>query len=72
MVNLDSVFESAWKLTVGRAKRERKEGVVGPYTDAVIRQLARGYRILLSRAVHGVYIWFEDEETRRHVLSTLE
>ena len=71
LVNLDSVFETAWKLTLARAKRERNEGIIGPHTEAVIRQLQRGYRILLSRAIHGVFVWFEDEETRQHVLSTL-
>jgi DUF2075 family protein len=33
--------------------------------------LQRGYRILLSRAIHGVYLWVEDDETRRHLESLL-
>jgi DUF2075 family protein len=39
--------------------------------DALVNRLARGYRILLTRAIHGVYVWFEDEETRRHVEACL-
>lgn len=70
MVNLDSVHETAWNITLGRARRERREGVIGHNTEAIIRQLQRGYRILLSRAIHGLFVWFEDEETREHVLST--
>jgi DUF2075 family protein len=70
MVNLDSVYETAWQITLGRSKRELRAGSIGSNTEAVIRQLQRGYRILLSRAIHGVFVWFEDEETRDHVLST--
>jgi hypothetical protein len=61
-VNLDQVHESAWRLTLSRARRgddaARKE---------VIDRLLRGYRILLSRAMKGTYIWFEDDETRERM-----
>jgi hypothetical protein len=71
MVNIDSVFETAWQITLGRSRRELRAGNIGPYTESIIRQLQRGYRILLSRAIHGVYVWFEDEETHDHVMSLL-
>lgn len=29
------------------------------------------YRILLTRAMSGCYLWIEDEETRNHVLASL-
>jgi hypothetical protein len=65
-VNLDQVHESAWRLTLSRARRgddaARKE---------VIDRLLRGYRILLSRAMKGTYIWFEDDETRDRLASLL-
>jgi len=61
--NLDSIFESAWPKTLAAARRDPD----GPAMDALVERLARGYRILLTRAIHGVYVWFEDEETRRHV-----
>ena len=32
--------------------------------EAVVDRLKRGYRILLSRAMRGTYVWFEDDETR--------
>lgn len=72
MVNLDKVYETAWHLTLSRARHEPRNGKVGPETETVIKQLQRGYRILLSRAVHGVYIWFENPDTRDHVQSLLK
>ncbi len=65
-VNLEHVHETAWRLPVSKARRkkgtEREAG-----TAEVIRRLQRGYRILLSRAMHGTFVWFEDPETREHV-----
>ena len=65
-VNLEHVHESAWRLAVSAAKK-RKQGA----EDEVIRRLQRGYRILLSRAMLGTYVWFEDEETRDHISGLL-
>jgi len=70
-VNPENVFETAWKLTLSKARKERKKGIEGEYTKALILQLQRGYRILLSRALKGIYIWFEDEETRVHMQELL-
>lgn len=70
-VNLEHVHESAWNLTLGAARREQRNGGPGPATETLLRQLQRGYRILLSRAIRGLYIWFEDDETRRHVEAEL-
>ena len=73
MVNPDYVFESAWKnVTLPRARKEIINGVTGSYTKELIRLLQRGYRILLSRALAGIYIWFEDEETEEYVKSWLK
>ena len=65
-VNLDRVHESAFKLTLGRARKGKPEAKA-----AVTELLLRGYRILLSRAMRGTYVWFEDEETRERVQSLL-
>jgi len=70
-VNLENVYETAWSLTLARAKNEQRRGVFGPNTETVIRQLQRGYRILLSRAIHGVYVWFENPITKDHMESLL-
>jgi DUF2075 family protein len=63
-VQLGHVHESAWKKSIAAARRE---GGDGPATQALLDRLTRGYRILLTRALRGAYVWFEDEETRRHV-----
>jgi hypothetical protein len=65
-VNLEHVHESAWRLAVSAAKKRRAGA-----EDEVIRRLQRGYRILLSRAMLGTYVWFEDDETREHVSGLL-
>ena len=62
------IHETAWKKTVAQSRRE---GGSGPNSDALLRRLQRGYRILLSRAIRGAYVWFEDEETKDHVKSLL-
>ncbi len=64
--NLDQVHETAWRLAVSAAKRGR----VGA-EEEVVRRLQRGYRILLSRAMRGTYVWFEDDETRAHIQGLL-
>jgi DUF2075 family protein len=61
-VQLEHVHESAWRLTHAAAKK-KKPGAEA----AVLRLLLRGYRILLTRAIRGMYVWFEDEETRERV-----
>lgn len=61
--NLGSIYESAWPRTI-KAARDDPDG---PGMNRLVDRLARGYRILLTRAIRGVYVWFEDEETRRHV-----
>lgn len=71
-VNIESVHESAWNITAGQARKEAKKGMAGKGTEEIIQNLKKGYRILLSRAIRGIYIWFEDDETRQHVQKMLE
>ncbi|NLD44624.1 MAG: DUF2075 domain-containing protein, partial [Chloroflexi bacterium] len=66
-VDTSAVYESALRLTLGRAKKETKRSEPGVATEDLVRQIARGYRVLLSRALAGAYVWFEDRETREHV-----
>ncbi len=65
---LEHVHESGWPKTKKAAR------VGGPGSDGeqrLVRRLQRGYRILLSRAIRGLYIWFEDDETRAYIESCL-
>ncbi len=61
-VDLGHVHEVAWRLGVAAVKR----GTPGA-EERLVQQLLRGYRILMSRAIRGTYVWFEDEETRDHM-----
>jgi DUF2075 family protein len=62
MVDLDRVHESAWKKTLSAARKKKPEAI-----EEVLVRLRRAYRILLSRAIRGVAVWFEDEQTRDYV-----
>jgi hypothetical protein len=64
VANHAHIHESAWKKTRSGARKENGGGAV---TDELVRRLQRGYRILLSRAIRGAYLWCEDAETRAHV-----
>ena len=60
----EHIYESAWRKTLAAARRERGRG---PNSDDLLRRLQRGYRILLSRAILGTFVWFEDPETKAHI-----
>ena len=66
-VDLDSVFETG--LTRHQQRAAREEDTNGVEHRRLIEKLLQGYRILLTRAMRGVYVWFEDSETRRYVES---
>ncbi len=72
VVNLDQVHESALRNVLSRARQEAKAGVGGPATGEVLQKILRAYRILLTRAVFGFGVWFEDAETAEHVRKALE
>jgi hypothetical protein len=60
--NLDQIHESAWRLTLSRARKGDPSSC-----NEIIHRLLRGYRILLTRAIRGTFVWFEDEETRQRM-----
>lgn len=71
-IDPEHIFESAWKnVTLPRARKEIRAGEYGYYAEELTRYLLRGYRILLSRALRGLYVWFEDPETEEYVWSWL-
>lgn len=65
------VHESAWRRIRETLKSEKKKDVAPEAMRELVRRLQRGYRILFSRAIRGVYVWFEDVETRRRVEAAL-
>ena len=65
VVDPDHVFESGITNTTRRARREGVRG--GPASDALLKSVWQSYRILLTRAMRGVYVFVEDDETRAHL-----
>ena len=43
-----------------------------PMTKMFFRRVIQAYRILLTRAVRGVFIYIHDQETRAHVRELLQ
>lgn len=68
---LPHIHESAWRKTIAAAKTRGRRAPTPEAIETLVRRLKRGYRILLSRAVRGVYVWAEDEETRDYLRSRL-
>ena len=60
------VHETQLKLT--KAAARRGDPGAAERLDTAVKQ---AYRILLTRGLKGIYLWFEDEATRRHVEATL-
>lgn len=68
IVDIHQIHETAWKKTLANAK---KKGT-GSQTDAaLLRLVIRGYRILLTRAIKGTFVWCQDAETRQHLQACL-
>lgn len=64
IVDPKHVFESGLLRATGRARKER---VHGREHTALRDKLLQGYRILLTRAIKGVYVWFENDATRARI-----
>lgn len=63
-VDLSQVHETAWPKTKAAAKRAKTDPA--PMAN-LLQRVRRGYRILLTRAIKGVYVWCSDPETRDHL-----
>jgi hypothetical protein len=69
-VQLDHVHETGLKPQLRRARAE--EDPEGQCHRALLQKVTQAYRILLTRAIHGVYVWVEDDETRSHLAHLLD
>ena len=68
VVDLEFVHESGLRDLLRRARKE------GPHGDAVIavqKKVQQAYRILLTRALRGLFVWVKDRETREHLCASL-
>jgi DUF2075 family protein len=70
-VNLDSAHETGLTSLVGRARQEQRAGRVGLASFELRKKTAQAYRILLTRALQGIYVWIVDRETREHVMASM-
>lgn len=68
-VNHNVVHESGIMNAVGRARTEGQEP--GPDSRELLRRVGQAYRILLTRPLKGAYLWIPDDETRRHIESSV-
>lgn len=60
------IHETQLKRTKAAARRGEPDA-----TKRLDTGVKQAYRILLTRGLKGIYIWFEDEATRRHVEAAL-
>ena len=63
------VHEVGFSTLTSKARKERNPE--GPHHQNLLTAVAQCYRILFTRPIRGVYVWFEDAATRRHVESVL-
>lgn len=71
LVQLDHVHESGIGQLVKAARREGAVAPAGPKGVNVLERVRQAYRILLTRAIRGVFVWVPDNETREHVKASL-
>ncbi len=70
-IELDAVNETGLLQLRSRARQERELGAEGLAMLELRRKIAQAYRILLTRALQGIYVWIPDAETRGHVAASL-
>ena len=68
-VNTRSVHESGIMNVLRRARRESDQA--GPAHRELLNRVTQAYRILLTRALKGAYLWVPDIETRTFIHESL-
>src|SRR5262249_31379561 len=68
-VSLDAVHERGISSLVARAQDEHPNP--GSATAEVLQRTLQAYRILLTRALRGMYLWIPDTETRNYIEACL-
>jgi len=69
--HLENVHESGIAVLVRQALQEGAIAPRGPKGVNVLEKLRQAYRILLTRAIRGMFVWIPDAETRAHVIGSL-
>lgn len=71
VVNPVKVHETGISPLITKARAEAKAGKVGPSTKDLIDRVSQAYRIILTRAIRGAYLWIPDAETREYIARSL-
>jgi DUF2075 family protein len=69
VIQLEHVHETGLKPYLRRASTE--EDANGEHHRALLQKVGQAYRILLTRAIHGIYLWVEDDETRGFIAGAM-
>jgi uncharacterized protein len=72
VVPLANVHESGITPLIRATRREGSVAPAGPHGANVLDKVRQAYRILLTRAIHGMFVWIPDEETRQYVANSLK
>ena len=65
----NSNFETGITRTINLARKESE--IHGPAHQQLLNAVKQSYRILLTRAMKGVYLLVEDDETREYLKSSI-
>lgn len=71
-VPLANVHESGISMLVRQARREGLDAPNGPRGRDVLAKVTQAYRILLTRALKGMFVWIPDAQTREYVEASLK
>ena len=65
VVQPERVHETGINRLIGAARKEKDPD--GPAHKRLLKPVQQAYRILLTRAIKGLFIWCADDETRSHL-----
>jgi DUF2075 family protein len=68
-INYEFVHEAGFLQLLNRARAE--EVADGIENRELMLRVTQAYRILLTRALRGVYLWVSDDETRERLMNSL-
>lgn len=71
VVQVNHVHESGVGLIARRAANEGQLAPAGPHGELLLEKVTQAYRILMTRAIHGLFVWVSDAETREHLRASL-
>jgi uncharacterized protein len=68
-LDLDAITETGQMHSVRAARRAKSR--TDPRYERLLKKVQQAYRILLTRAIRGIYVWCEDQETSAYLKAQL-